>query len=233
MEPMDQEQLVELMRNRHQVYTLLARLFRKEVDEGLLAQLKEGDILDCHDGYMGEALDMMRAYLRSDEASTLDLARDYAKAFCGAGSTKRNSAYPFESVYTSKEGYLMQEARDEVLAWYHRFGLGKNEAWNDCEDHLALELEFVAYLAGETVKELEGPDPAEPDDAAAETCALTYGEFIQAQRDFVRSHLVNWVPEFDRDVDHKARTDFYRGLARFTSHYTKEDLALLDDLSGR
>lgn len=227
MDTIDNDQLLDLMRNRQQVYALLARLFEKEIDEGLFVQLRDGDILDCHEGSIGEALDMMRGYLRGDGACTLDLARDYAKAFCGAGSTKRNSAYPFESVYTSKEGYLMQEARDQALAWYHRFGLGKSDSWNDCEDHVALELEFVAYLAGKCVEALEA---AGQDGDAQQGGAARVKELLDAQRAFVGEHLVNWLPEFDRDVDHKARTDFYRGLARLTSHYAKEDLALLESL---
>ena len=45
----------------------------------------------------------------------------------------------------------------------------------------------------------------------------------------MRDHLANWMPRFAGDVDHKARTDFYRGLVRFANSYIKRDLAALDD----
>lgn len=218
MDASNLDRLGAVMADRTLVYTLLARLFRKEVDEGLLETLKGGAVFETDDADLAAGLDLMRGYLASPEASTLDLARDYAKAFCGAGSTKRNSAYPFESVYTSENGMLMQEARDEVLKWYHRFGLSKSADWNDCEDHLGLELEFVAYLAGMCRDAAQRGDAARAEELAA------------AQRDFVRDHLANWLPEFDRDADHKARTGFYRGLARFTSRYVQEDLASLEGL---
>ncbi len=215
------EELAELnaaMHDRLEVYALLARLFGKEVDEVLLEALRGGTMLEGDDDGWYGALGLMRGYLASPEASVLDLARDYAKAFCGAGSTKKNAAYPFESVYTSENGMLMQDARDEALAWYHRFGLSKAESWHDCEDHLALELEFMAYLIGQTIEAQERGDEA----AAA--------ELVKAQSDFAAEHLANWVPTFAWDADHKVSTDFYRGLARFTSQYVKRDAAALADL---
>ena len=219
---MDTTKLAELddvMRDRQQVYALLARLFRSEVDEELLVMLKgSGVIAGEVPGDLGAALGLMRGYLAGEGATVLDLARDYAKTLCGAGSTKRMAAYPFESVYTSAEGLLMQEARDGALAWYHRFGLGKSENWHDCEDHVALELEFMAYLI----------DAQLAASAAADTERVA--ELLEAQRAFASEHLANWLPEFDRDVDRHAVTDFYRGLARFASLYVKQDLAALEDM---
>lgn len=207
----------ETMQNRMQVYSLLARLFRKEVDDELLAALQAGDVLEADDPKLSEALDLMRGYLASEEASTLDLARDYARTFCGAGSTKKNSAYPFESVYTSESGMLMQEARDGALAWYHRFGLGRSESWTDCEDHIALELEFVAYLIGQAIEARRVGDEARE------------AELACAQRDFVHEHLIDWVPMFARDAESKARTDFYRGLCMLADAYIRRDNAALKD----
>lgn len=213
----ESSEFVAVMRNRLEVYALLARLFNREVDDELFAALRAGDVLVGEDDGWYGAFGLMRGYLESPEASVLDLARDYAKAFCGAGSTKRNSAYPFESVYTSENGMLMQEARDEVMAWYRRFGLAKSEAWHDCEDHVALEFEFMEYLIGLAIEAEEQGNEERVD------------ELMTAQRDFAAEHLANWVPHFAWDADHKASTDFYRGLARFASQYVKRDAAALAD----
>ena len=59
--------------------------------------------------------------------------------------------------------------------------------------------------------------------------ALQQDELLCAQRDFVLGHLANCMPRFSGDVDHKARTDFYRGLVRFANSYIKRDLAALDN----
>ncbi len=203
---------------RRLVYALLARLLRREVDEATLAALKGSDVFVCDDEAFGRSLGLIKGYLASPEASVIDLARDYARTFCGAGSTKKSSAYPFESVYTSRDGLLMQDARDGALAWYRRFGLTKNESWLDCEDHVALELEFMEYLIG---MEAEARADGRADEA---------DDLLRSQRDFAREHLANWLPRFARDADAKARTDFYRGLVRFASLYVKRDLAGLEDV---
>lgn len=212
------DSLDSVMTDRQQVYALLARLWQKEVDDELLISLKDSNVFETDDETFDASLSMIRDYLASDEASTLDLARDYAKGFCGAGSTKMNSAYPFESVYTSPNQMLMQEARDKALEWYHQYGLTKSEDWHDCEDQLGLELEFEEYLISQYQK------AREDDDQERAT------ELLNAQRDFAREHLANWLPKFAKDANHKARTGFYRGLAKFTNSYVKSDLAALDDV---
>lgn len=210
--------LDETMQTRKQVFSALSRLLGKEVDEDLLASLKADGVLQTDDEAMAKALAMVDAYLASDEASVLDLARDYAKAFCGAGSTNRDSAYPFESFYTSKERMLMQEARDDALRWYRRFGMEKNPDWHDCEDHVGVELEFAAYLV-----EAYCTAVADGNDERA-------GELLVAQRDFERDHLANWLPLFAADAQMRCRTDFYKGLTRLADVFVREDLAALESL---
>jgi TorA maturation chaperone TorD len=209
------------MLNRLHIYTLLSRLFRVEVDADLLNALKDGEIL-VSDGALSadlsEGIHLMKKYLNSSEASTLDLAKDYAKAFCGAGSTNKTSAYPFESVYTSADGILMQEARDDALRWYHRFGLGKSAEWHDCEDHLALELEFLTFLINEYLITIQ---LGNKDSVAS---------LLRTQADFMRQHLINWVPRFVKDAIRYSNTDFYRGLASFTAAYLLQDFAALENI---
>lgn len=205
----------EVSQSRRDTYALLARLFRTEVDPELFEMLRGSEVFSTDDEAFSASLSLMRGYFDAPEASPLDLARDYAKGFCGAGSTKKQAAYPFESVYTSSEGLLMQEARDGALAWYRRFGLSKGEGWSDCEDHVALELEFVSYLIGEAMEAEERGD------------AARVRELEEAQRGFVAEHLANWLPLFVKDAGRKLRTDFYRGLAKFANSYVKRDLAAM------
>ncbi|MBC5583213.1 molecular chaperone TorD family protein [Eggerthella sp. NSJ-70] len=211
MDASNTARLAESLSDRLSTYTFLAALYRTEVTERSLEALRQDGVLDCADPELDDGLRMMRTYLASPEASVLDLARDYAKTFCGAASTNKTAAYPFESVYTSESGMLMQDARDDAMRWYRRFGIAKSESWHDCEDHLALELEFMAFLIGSCRDAL-----VEGDTRAA--CSL-----LTAQHGFLEEHLANWVPEFARHVDLRARTGFYRGLGRFTRAYVAND----------
>jgi TorA maturation chaperone TorD len=223
MKPTSLTQYSDAMRDRMNIYALLSRLFIVEIDEDLLSTLMDGGVLEVDDTVpqdLHEGIALIQAYLDSPDASTLDLARDYAKVFCGASSTNKTAAYPFESVYTSDEGILMQEARDDALRWYHRFGLGKSADWSDCEDHLGLELEFMAFL----IKEYLGAVESGEQDSAA--------DLLQAQKEFLRTHLLNWVPAFARDVLRYSATDFYRGLASFTTAYLDQDSAVLESVEA-
>ena len=225
METATLTQFDDFMQNRYQVYSVIASLFRTEVTDEML-QIMQRDGFMTYDGFkLGDGLELMNDYLQSPEASTLDLARDFAKTFCGASSTKKTSAYPFESIYTSEAGILMQEARDDVVRWYLRYDLSKSKQWLDCEDHLAVELEFMLHLMSRYQNAV-----------AADDCDTAL-ELLSAQYEFATKHLVNWVPLFEKHVELHARTEFYRGLGRFTEAYLQTDHRYLGevlyDITGR
>lgn len=223
METATKDDLIQQLQERKATYDLLALLFRTEVTQEVLDLLRQEGALSADQPNMAKGINLMTGYLRSSEASVLDLARDYAKTFCGAASTHKTSAYPFESVYTSKDGMLMQEARDGALKWYHAFGLGKNHAWQDCEDHVALELEFASYLLGQTVEALLAGDESQA------------AYYAASHRDFTNEHLANWIFEFARHVQLRARTDFYKGLAVLLAAFIEQDVsaaAALSELLG-
>lgn len=70
----------------------------------------------------------------------------------------------------------------EVARWYRRAGFTPPRGWRDLPDHVALELGFVAALAG------------------AEARRRGRGELAHAaaceERRFLEAHLLPWVPEF-------------------------------------
>jgi len=135
---------------RASTYSLLARLYKREVDQEFLDLLRKvrfpmaSGNEDVDEGYR-----MIATYLsRPQDDVLLSLAVDYARSFLGSGNNGYCAAYPFESVYTSEKRLLMQEARDEVLAIYRSAGLEKRKEWREGEDHIALELEYLNVLAG-------------------------------------------------------------------------------------
>ena len=61
----------------------------------------------------------MKEYLRHRDSGTRqELAVDYARVFLCAGMYEQLMAPPYESVYTSEEHLLMQDARDSAVAFY-------------------------------------------------------------------------------------------------------------------
>jgi len=216
------EQLIAINEQRAAAYNLLARLYRVEVDQPLLDELKArtfptGTGNDAVDKGYGLIVKFMSNLW---ENSLLDLAIDYVRVFIGHGMDMYSAAYPYESVYTSKRRLLMQEARDEVLALYHGAGVIKQESWTEAEDHIALELEFMQIQATRTATALRLGNEEE---------AVQY---MRAQRNFLDDHLCAWVPMMTADMKRLAKTDLYQGLAWLTEGYLAEDLDFMTDLLG-
>mgnify|MGYP001624020361 CR=1 FL=1 len=69
-----------------------------------------------------------------------DLAGDYAYTFLmGEGAV-----HPYESAYTSDKGLLMQDAFRDARRCYAEAGFSVSDASGEMDDHIALELEFMA-----------------------------------------------------------------------------------------
>ncbi len=209
-----------LVSNRAGTYEFLARIFRVEVDQDLLEQMAgmtlpaEIELPEISEGYR-----ILNGFLEHRKASTLtDLAVDYARIFLGAGAASTRT-YPYESVYTSPDRLVMQDARDQVLQLYRLEGLGRAEQeFGEPEDHIALELQFMACLCRKTTEALKDGNKER---------ALGY---LEKQKDFVQAHLLPWVPRFCSDVQRLAREDLYRAVAKITLGYLKMEQDLIGEL---
>ena len=207
-----------LISNRENLYRFLSRLYRIEVDEPLLRQLTGmGFPTECDDPELAEGYRILTAWLRNSGNDPLtDLAVDYARIFLGAGIYEGVAASPYESVYTSEERLIMQEARDQVLAVYQTKGLQPAELTEIPEDHIALELEFLAHLCRETLN-------AGGDRARVST-------LLREQKEFLEQHPGKWIPAFCADIEKCASTDFYRAIGKITLGFLNMERAILEDL---
>ncbi len=188
---------------RANMYRFLSRAYRVEADEKLLRAI-DAMSFPKTEGLLGEGYAMLRKYMDNrGENCVEELAVDYAAAFLAAGSADGAAALPVESVYISPAKIFMQEAWEEVKAEYARFDLVKNKDFADLmEDHLALELEFMAFL-------IENGETA-------------------AQKAFLEKHLLSWMTPFTADIDKFTRCDFYRAIGRITLGFLSLDVQLLE-----
>lgn len=98
--------------------------------------------------------------------------------------------------------------------WYRRFGLQSDRLYQEPDDHIGLELEFVAHLAKQALRALEQNDQAKFDAA------------IDAQKKFITEHLGRWALGWCAQVQAQAKTDFYRGIAMLTRGAVTEAASL-------
>ena len=215
------EDYLESAENRQNFYGLLACIYRKEADALLLEGMKGLAFAgEDAESLFGRGACELDAYLGGLQPNArTDLAVDYARVFLGAGIATSEAAYPYESVYTSEDHLVMQEAHDAMGALLRSSGLACKGSPNEPADHIALELDYMAHLVG------QGLCAAEAGNGEAVSSS------VASQLAFLREHLLNWVPSFAHDVERYAETGFYRGIGKMTLGFLEMDEGELRRLS--
>lgn len=202
---MNTSESVEIMKERASLYSLLARVYRREVDKSFLETLASLSV-ESDSVKFNEGLKESKEAISNSEDAILDFAVDYARIFLGAGIAKGVAAYPYESVYTSKDRLVMQEAYEKVVKIFRANGVGKLDA-DLYEDHAALELEFMSLLCRRAVELIE-----KGDEAGLE-------ENLDLQKSFLNEHLLNWMPEFLETIRRCPGSGFYKGFSKATEAF--------------
>lgn len=129
------------------------------------------------------------------------IKKDHLYLFAGVG---KPLAPVWESVYFSEARMLFQKQTLEVREFYARFGLQAERKGNEPDDHIGLELSFMAHLASLAMQSLEKDNSADAEN------------LLQAQRDFLTQHILRWAPVWAELTKKHAETDFFKGVAHLT-----------------
>ena len=213
-----------LMEMRESVYRLFSSLYFKELTDEQIRFLHEADLdgfEDLNETMAEGAHNIKRAVRRVNSGTREDLAVDYAHTFLAAGTTKGESrACPYESVFTSRDGLIMQEARDDV----YRYMLGEHlEPQSELripDDHLAFVFEFMANLCVRFNEAVDSGDMAEA------------RRLYELQREFFEKHINSWIGRLCDAIESCCRTSFYRGVSQMTRGFVAADHELLADMDA-
>jgi TorA maturation chaperone TorD len=201
---------------------LLGRILYEDLDRAWLQTLIAEDVFaespfGVQQTEIRRGLELMQRWsaenhggISDEEMTTLEA--DRLRLFVGLD---RVLAPVWGSVYFTESHLVFQEQTLQVREWYARFGLQMERLHQEPDDHIGLELSFIAHLASRAAQAID-----EADEAALDS-------LLQAQRQFLSEHLLRWGPAWARLVKKHAQTDFYRALAHLT-HGTL--LALADEL---
>lgn len=216
------DELCELTKQRSRMYLFLARIYRDEVDEEFLNQIRSSlQAMDFKDPEIAAGYDELKSFIEQfpiNPQTVAELAADYAGLFLGIA---RNPAHPYESVYLSKEKIAMRQRCLEVAAQYHQEGLVKTEGNHEPADHVAAELEFMSFLCRKTLQALDRSDSGE------------VSRLVVVQDQFMTVHLGAWLKSFcDSIVGGTAKLDFYRALAKLTRRFLEVEKRYLPRLKA-
>ncbi len=226
---MDQQALMQQTEDRCDNYAMLSRLYRSELDRGLIADLIDSPAVEPTGNALFDAgYARLRAYL--DAIDDLDraksaLAIDYCLAFLGYGvdpekadEAGRNAAYPYESIYRTGTKSLGGDHCAEVSDVFRSCMFSPMRDRLIAEDHIACELEFMQFMAN------------------SELIAMHEGEqaaVIGTQKrelEFLESHPLAWIESFRQAVGQFAETDFYAGLLEMTQGWLELDAEYLREV---
>jgi TorA maturation chaperone TorD len=127
----------------------------------------------------------------------LELERDYTWMFF---ASKPRIAYLFGSVYG--EGKLYQESTFAITRLYYEAGLSLNESFKLPPDHIAVELEFMAYLAYNEMEAIRSGN-AENEEYALEVQETVWDSYLQPLAFNIGERIAG-----------SAKTEFYRTTGR-------------------
>lgn len=214
--------------NRHYLYELLQHIFGHEPSYELIEiaaseHAKEALqlLLDDNDDdpKLGDFLTVLaglKQAISTDADGTLDkLKGEYTYLMLGPNKLP---APPWESVYLSEERTIFQESTLRVRQAYLNYQFLPANYPHEADDHIALELDFMAHLAKlaqerfeeENIEEVKG--------------------LLSDQKAFLEGHLLVWIGDFAEQIQLSKTHLFYPQMAVLTAQVLKKDTAALDEL---
>lgn len=159
--------------------------------------------------------DALAAFARMIEAlpSRIDdeVVDDLAAGFTEVYLRHSYRAAPTESVWMTEDGLERQAPMFQVRDWYRRANLRVTDWASRPDDHLVLQVLFVAHV----MKNARGAD-----------------DMRQAAR-FLDEHLLRWVHRFAQRLIQAEAPDWYAALALLTACYVDEVRDHLTEITGQ
>jgi len=225
-EQFDLKKIVDL---RGDVYAFFSRGISREIDKNYLEWLRNFlPLLDeigkqNSDGLYLAGVKGLRDFVDNigDEDELIEeYARKFTSLFLNVSPNDvLPHIHPFESVYLSAEKLVMQDQRDEVVEFYARFGLGVDKGFKEPEDHIAAELSFISSLN----TQMSG-------DLAGSASISVVAEKLEAQKEFMETHLLRWVHLMGEDLKKADENGFYGSMSDAMLGYIRIDYNFLKEL---
>jgi len=215
--------LAEEFNVRKSIYSLLGSYFYqplsaeelgKIIDQNPFEDLAEMEL----SGYFGEGIVLLSKFFRENSGSNLEqltkrLKEEFYRLFIGPGPLV---APPYESVYLGKEKIIFDIQTLQIRDCYRAWGLEVEKKYKEPDDHIGIELQFMAYLIEQAISLANQPDK--------------FLENLLDQQFFLSQHILAFGPQFFQRVIDKSLEDFYRGLSFLAYGFIYEDQSYLAQL---
>ncbi|WP_298867032.1 molecular chaperone [uncultured Gimesia sp.] len=148
--------------------------------------------------------------------SAEELNLEYERTF---GLLVSNACPTHETEYLdNKLTFQLSNTLADINGFYEAFGLSTSDQFPERQDHIVLELEFMACLLGLVRQARE--DNSNGGDEHLKICQY-------AQQRFLKEHLARWAPAFAKLLSRENPNGFYDAVGVFLSAFIPAERALL------
>lgn len=202
----------DIAASRSRCYWLLSDVYLNRPDVPCIERLRAalGDSGPTVSEAAGDVFDDLRAALRATGHERLLV--EHTRLFSGLREGY-GPPPPFESVH--RESRVLGDSTVAVLRAYAAAGFGTIHADAGPQDHLGVELRFMALAAHEEMAAWSRGD------------AFTALANLAHQGAFLEQHLHAWVPGYCRRLAEQAHEPFYIEIAKLTGRVIEDDHALV------
>ena len=205
---------------RQWVYWFLGHSFYKKPQFEELININKSNIFqifcEVGEGHM-EGAQLLQQYIidipKLSKEEWQNIEQEYQRLFIGPNPLP---AHPWESVYLSREHIILDEHTLKVREFYRTWGVEVEN--NDPDDHIGLELDFMAFLSGKGLECCQNGNIS------------NLRNILNAQCTFLAEHPLQWVEKYCGLLAESTTCSLYKGIALFTPEYLKHDRDLLEEL---
>jgi len=227
--PNGAQDLVAMAPARRDLYRFLSAAFLAAPAPELLAKARDEEFLAAlAEWFSAEVVEKFQRAGQTMETAEFSQAahREFTQLFLVPGG---QYLAPYESVFRDRReiegreiaGLLLGPSAVAVQQWYRLAALEISEEFKELPDHIGLELHYLAYLCA---REQEFADSG---DAGKQTRAR------EMQRDFLKAHVLTWLPDLAQKIQANASIPLYPAIAGMAVEFCCGQLALLESVDGR
>jgi len=201
---------MEQTQARSNIYALLSRILMQELDDELLTTIKNDDqILEFFPNLKKWE---MLSTLQNSELLGEHLNPDFV-------NLSVLHLVPYETFYTRDDQKIETGGANPVTDIYsaYNFMVDYEIARVVSSDHIGVELEFMHHLCEAEMKAMK-----EGDDASVK-------DFINAQKEFLNKHLLQWAPMYLINMKYESRTPLYYDAAEMALEFMLSDNELITE----
>lgn len=201
---------MEQTQARSNIYALLSRILMQELDDEMLTTIKNDD----------QILEFFPNLKKWEPLSTLQnselLGEHLNPDFVNLSVLH---LVPYETFYTRDDQKIETGGANPVTDIYsaYNFMVDYEVARVVSSDHIGVELEFMHHLCEGQMKAMEEGDNDSVKD------------FLNAQKEFLNKHLLQWAPMYLINMKYESRTPLYYDAAEMALEFILSDNELVNE----